>query len=110
MRHSGFLHTTNYGHYYEWLEERHTHSHSSIELQCTYVWVLHRSVSTVLGRERGGGTLLGWATLAWFLPGFAWLDRIVHGDGFHRGFRAWATISSPTGSFYTALRMSSVAV
>ena len=58
----------------------------------------------------GGGTLLGWATLAWFLPGFAWLDRIVHGDGFHRGFRAWATISSPTGSFYTALRMSSVAV
>ena len=50
------------------------HSHSRIELQCTYVWVLHRSVSTVWG-ERGGGTLLGWATLAWFLPGLclSWL-------------------------------------
>ena len=27
------------------------HSHSSIELQCTYVWVLHRSVSTVWGER-----------------------------------------------------------
>ena len=50
--------------------------------------------------------------LAWLLPVLALLGLtwIVHWDGFHRGFRAWATISSPTGSFYTALRMSSVAV
>ena len=55
-------------------------------------------------------TLLGCGTpawcFAWLLPvlallGLTWL---VHGDGFHRGLLAWATISSPTGSFYTTLR------
>ena len=41
--------------------------------------------------------------LAWLLPVLALLGLtcIVHWDGFHRGFRAWATISSLTGSFYT---------
>ena len=45
---------------------------------------------------------------AWLLPVLALLGLtgIVHGDGFHRGFRAWATISSLTGSFYTTWRYS----
>ena len=44
--------------------------------------------------------------LAWLLPVLALLGLtcIVHVDGFHRGFRAWATISSLTGSFYTTWR------
>ena len=67
------------------------------------------SIYEVVAHCWGGLPWLGFC-LASACPGFAWLDRIVHGDGFHRGFRAWATISSPTGSFYTALRMSSVAV
>ena len=43
---------------------------------------------------------------AWLLPVLALfgLTWIVYWDGFHRGFHAWATISSPTGSFYTTWR------
>ena len=42
------------------------------------------------------GLVLAWLLPALALLGLAW---IVHWDGFHRGFRAWATISSLTGSF-----------
>ena len=42
------------------------------------------------------GLVLAWLLPALTLLGLTW---IVHWDGFHRGFRAWATISSLTGSF-----------
>ena len=60
---------------------------------------------TPAGRATSVCTLLGWATPAWFglallVIGFAGLDlTCAGGDGFHRGLRVWASVSSPTGSF-----------
>ena len=87
----------------------HAFSHSWAGVLTSTNWVGNtggvRSLPAPAGRATPVCTLLGWATPAWFglaLPviGFAVLDlACACGDGFHRGLRAWASVSSPTGSF-----------